>query len=332
MNILITGGAGYIGSHTGIELLMNGYEVVSIDNYCNSQPSVIESLKKISGKEIKNYKCDLRNVEELDKIFEETKPDGVIHFAALKCVPESIQDPLTYYENNVSGTLNLLKTMKKHKVKNIVFSSSATVYGSSNPVPYKEDMPAMATNPYGFTKIMAEQIIQDFIKANENYKAVILRYFNPIGAHKSGLIGENPEGIPNNLMPYICQTAAGRLPFLKICGTDYETKDGTGVRDYIHVCDIARGHVKALERLKDIEGTKVYNLGSGKGTTVYELIHTFEKVTDIQLTRKEYMRRPGDIPVSFADISKAFKELDWSAKLSLEEMCIDSWNFMKSIG
>lgn len=329
MNILITGGAGYIGSHTCVELLQKGYEVVVIDNYCNSHRTIIDSMKQITGKVLKDYTCDLRDKEKLDQIFEENKPDAVIHFAALKCVPESIKNPLDYYENNVSGTINLLKTMQSHKVDKLVFSSSATVYGNSNTVPYKEDMPTIATNPYGFTKIMVEQIVRDFVNSNNNYKAAILRYFNPIGAHKSGLIGENPEGIPNNLMPYICQTAAGFLPFLKVCGTDYPTKDGTGIRDYIHVCDIARGHVKALERLECVNGTHIFNLGSGIGTSVYELIQTFEQASEVKINYKECERRPGDISQSYADVSKAMKELDWRPENSLENMCLDSWNYMQ---
>ncbi|MDF2800640.1 MAG: galE [Anaerocolumna sp.] len=330
MNILITGGAGYIGSHTCIELLNNGYEVVVADNYCNSKRTVIDSIKKITGKNLKNYDCDIRNLEQLDKIFQESQIDGVIHFAALKCVPDSIENPVTYYENNVSGTINLLKTMDKYRVENLVFSSSATVYGTVNPVPYKEDMPLMATNPYGYSKIMVEQMIKDFTSAHKAGKAAILRYFNPIGAHKSGLIGENPEGIPNNLMPYICQTAAGKRPFLKVCGIDYPTKDGTGIRDYIHVCDLAMGHVKALEKLKNIEGTVIYNLGSGKGTSVYELIDAFEKTNNIKIDQKIWERRPGDTAESYADIYKAQSELNWIPQYSLAEMCLDSWHFIKS--
>lgn len=329
MNILITGGAGYIGSHTCIELLNNGYDVVIADNYCNSKRTVIDSIKEITRKNFKAYDCDIREIEYLDKIFQENKIDGVIHFAALKCVPDSIENPLDYYENNVAGTLNLLKAMKKYKIFNLVFSSSATVYGTKNQVPYKEDMPLMATNPYGYTKIMVEQMIKDFTVSNETSKAAILRYFNPIGAHKSGLIGENPEGVPNNLMPYLCQTAAGVRPYLKICGIDYDTKDGTGIRDYIHVCDLANGHVKALERLKEITGTEIYNLGSGKGTSVYELIHTFENVNNIKLEQKIVARRPGDTAFSYADISKAKRELNWIPRLSIDEMCLDSWSFIK---
>ncbi len=329
MNILITGGTGYIGSHTCIELLDNGYEVVIADNFCNSKPAVIDSIKKITGKTMKSYECDIRQIEQLEKIFQENKIDGVIHFAALKCVPESIENPLEYYENNVSGTLNLLKSMKKYKIPYLVFSSSATVYGTKNAPPYKEDMPLMATNPYGYTKIMVEQMIKDFTNTNKTYKAAILRYFNPIGAHKSGLIGENPEGIPNNLMPYICQTAALKRPFVKICGVDYATKDGTGIRDYIHVCDLANGHVKALEKLQEITGTEIYNLGSGQGTSVFELIHTFERVNNLKLEQRIEGRRPGDTALSYADVGKAERELHWIPKLGVEEMCLDSWRYIK---
>lgn len=331
MNILITGGAGYIGSHTCIELLERGYNIILLDNFCNSSKTVIQTLEKISGKAIPYYDCDLRNIDQVEQVFKENRLDGVIHFAALKAVDESIEHPLLYYENNIGGTIHLLKLMEKYKVYNLVFSSSATVYGSQNPVPYKEDMPLDATNPYGYTKIMAEQIIKDYTKALKERKSVLLRYFNPIGAHKSGLIGENPKGIPNNIMPYICQTAAGKLPFLKIYGIDYETNDGTGVRDYIHVVDIAKGHVKALEKLKSIEGVEIYNLGSGKGTSVYELVHTFEKVNNIKINQKVWNRRPGDTPISFADVTKAKKELNWSANLTLEDMCSDSWNYIKNI-
>lgn len=329
MKILITGGAGYIGSHTCIELLNNGYEVVIVDNYCNSHHNIIDSMKQITGRDFKSYESDLRNIEQFESIFYENEFDAVIHFAALKSVPESTAKPLLYYENNVGGTINLLKTMKKYSVNNLVFSSSATVYGDKNCVPYKEDMPLSATNPYGWTKVMIEQILKDFTVSDKEMSIAILRYFNPVGADKSGLIGEHPEGIPGNLMPYICQTAAGILPFLKVCGTDYNTIDGTGIRDYIHVCDIAKGHLKALERLNSINGTEVYNLGSGKGTSVYELIHTFEKATGIQIKQKEWERRPGDIAESYADVTKAERELNWSGKLSLEDMCIDSWNYIK---
>lgn len=329
MKILITGGAGYIGSHTCVQLLKNGYDIVVLDNFSNSERKVIDLIKQITGKDFKNYDCDLLNKEQLLTIFNENDVDAVIHFAALKSVPESIAEPLRYYENNITGTLNLLEVIKSSKVKRIVFSSSATVYGLNNKVPYNEEMPLTATNPYGWTKVMMEQILRDFVTANESVKVAILRYFNPIGADSSGLIGENPKGIPSNLMPYICQTAIGKLPYLKVCGTDFDTIDGTGVRDYIHICDIANGHLKALEHLNNITGVEVYNLGSGKGTTVLELVDTFEAVTGIHIKRVEWDRRPGDISESYADVEKAKIELDWSPKYTLEEMCLDSWNYIK---
>lgn len=329
MKILITGGAGYIGSHTCVQLLKNGYDIVVLDNFCNSERKVIDSIKQITGKDFKSYDCDLLNKEQLHTVFMENDIDAVIHFAALKSVPESIAEPLRYYENNITGTLNLLDAINSSEVKRIVFSSSATVYGLNNKVPYNEEMPLTATNPYGWTKVMMEQILRDFVNANESVKVAILRYFNPIGADSSGLIGENPKGIPSNLMPYICQTAIGKLPYLKVCGTDFDTIDGTGVRDYIHICDIAIGHLKALEHLNNISGVEVYNLGSGKGTTVLELVNTFEEVTGIQIKRVEWERRPGDISESYADVKKAKIELDWNPKYTLEEMCLDSWNYIK---
>lgn len=329
MKILITGGAGYIGSHTCVQLLKNGYDIVVLDNFSNSERKVIDLIKQITGKDFKSYDCDLLNKEQLHTIFNENDIDAVIHFAALKSVPESIAEPLRYYENNITGTLNLLEVIKSSKVNRVVFSSSATVYGLNNKVPYNEEMPLTATNPYGWTKVMMEQILRDFVTANESMKIAILRYFNPIGADSSGLIGENPKGIPSNLMPYISQTAIGKLPYLKVCGTDFDTIDGTGVRDYIHICDIASGHLKALEQLNNITGVEVYNLGSGKGTTVLELVDTFEMVTGIQIKRVEWDRRPGDISESYADVEKAKIELDWSPKYTLEEMCLDSWNYIK---
>lgn len=330
MKILITGGAGYIGSHTCTQLLKNGYDIVVLDNFCNSDRKVIDLIKQITNKDFKCYECNLENKEQLRIIFEENDIDAVFHFAALKSVPASVENPLKYYENNISGTLNLLDVIGENKVKKIVFSSSATVYGMNNKVPYNEEMPLAATNPYGWTKVMMEQILRDFANANSEIKVAILRYFNPIGADPSGLIGENPEGISSNLMPYICQTAIGNLPYLKVCGTDFETKDGTGVRDYIHVCDIANGHIKALEKLNDISGVEVYNLGSGEGTTVLELVNTFEKVTGVNVKRVECERRPGDISESYADVIKAKKELGWSTEFTLEQMCFDSWNYIRN--
>lgn len=329
MQILITGGAGFIGSHTSVEFLNNGYDIVILDNYCNSEPEVIDAIKKITNKDFKSYECDLLNKEQVNKVFDENEIDAVIHFAALKSVPESVENPLKYYENNITGTLNLLESIKNHNVKHIVFSSSATVYGMDNKVPYNESMPTTATNSYGWTKVMMEQILTDFAAANEGVNVAILRYFNPIGAHPSGLIGEMPKGIPSNLMPYICQTAVGKLPFLKICGTDFDTIDGTGVRDYIHVCDIAMGHLRALEKLKTITGVEIYNLGTGKGTSVLELVTTFEKVNNIPINRKIWERRPGDISSSYAEVTKAVNELNFKPQYTLEQMCKDSWNYIK---
>lgn len=332
MKILITGGAGYIGSHTCIELLNNGFDIVVIDNYCNSERSVIQSMQQITKKSFRNYECDLKDKKRLEQVFQENNDiEAVIHFAGLKCVPESIEHPVQYYQNNVVGTLNLLECMMKYKVKKFVFSSSATVYGLNNPVPYKEEMPLSATNSYGWTKVMIEQILRDFTRAEKDRKVAILRYFNPIGAHSSGLIGDKPQGIPNNLMPYLCQTAVGKLPYLKICGTDYETEDGTGVRDYIHVCDLAKGHLKALENLDYSDGVNSYNLGTGKGTSVLELVTTFERVNGIEIVKKDSDRRLGDISKYYADVSKAEKELSWKAELSLEDMCRDSWNYYKRL-
>lgn len=330
MKILITGGAGYIGSHTCVELLKSGYEIVVLDNFSNSDRKVIHTIKTITGKDFQHYECDLLDFDKLNKIFDENEFYAVIHFAGLKSVPESVAKSLAYYENNITGTLHLLKAMKSHHVKRMVFSSSATVYGVNNKVPYKEDMPLSATNPYGWTKVMIEQILRDYAVAEEGAQIALLRYFNPIGADKSGLIGENPEGIPNNLMPLICHAAVGKLPHLKICGTDFATKDGTGVRDYIHVSDLAFGHLKALEKLSSIKGAIAYNLGTGKGTSVFELVKTFEKVSGITLNRKICDRRPGDIDESYADVSKAERELGWKARLTIEDMCLDSWNYIKN--
>lgn len=328
MKILITGASGYIGSHTCIELLNNDKDIVAVDNFCNSDRKVIQIMQQMTGKSFRSYECDIRNKIQLEKVFEENDITAVIHFAGLKCVPESMEQPIAYYQNNVAGTLNLLECMMKYGVKKIVFSSSATVYGLNNPVPYKEDMPLSASNTYGWTKVMIEQILRDFAAAVRERKVAILRYFNPIGAHSSGLIGEKPEGIPNNLMPYLCQVAVGKLPYVKICGTDYPTKDGTGIRDYIHVCDLAKGHLKALEKLELINGAETYNLGTGKGTSVLELVSTFERVNGINIKKQECDRRPGDISVSNADVSKAEKELEWKTEHSLEDMCRDSWNYM----
>lgn len=329
MNITITGGAGFIGSHTCVELLNHGHNITILDNFSNSDRAVPERIKQITGKELQYYECDLQNQSRLNSVFSEIQTDAVIHFAGFKSVPESVKYPLIYYRNNVNGTLNLLETMLRYQIKKLVFSSSATVYGISNTVPYREDMPVSATNPYGWTKVMIEQILSDYAAANKDVKIAVLRYFNPVGAHPSGLIGETPKGVPGNLMPYLCQTAIGKLPFVKVCGTDYPTADGTGIRDYIHIGDLAYGHRKALEKLDTISGAEVYNLGSGKGTSVLQLLDTFEKVSGKSLPRVNCERRPGDISESYADVTKAERELDFKATHTLEDMCRDSWNYIR---
>lgn len=329
MNILVTGGAGYIGSHTCIELLNNGYGIVVMDNYCNSSPEALRAVEKLTGKTFPIYECDMLDMEGFEKIFAENKIDAVIHFAGLKAVGESVSKPLEYYHNNLTGTINLLRLMKKYDVKKLVFSSSATVYGMNNTAPFREDMPLSTTNPYGTTKLMIETILKDLCFAEKDWKVALLRYFNPIGAHQSGLIGENPNGIPNNLMPYIMKVAVGQLPCLSVYGDDYPTPDGTGVRDYIHVCDLASGHLKALEKLDTIEGAQAYNLGTGKGSSVLDVVHAFEKASGKTVSYKISPRRPGDIAECYADVTKAKTELGWEAKYSLDDMCRDNWNFIK---
>lgn len=330
MKVLVTGGAGYIGSHTCIEMLKNGYEIVIMDNYSNSSPDVIPIIEKLSGKTFPVYDCDMLDYEGFEKIFKENEIDAVIHFAGLKAVGESVSKPLEYYHNNLTGTLNLLRLMKKHGVKKLVFSSSATVYGMNNTAPFREDMPLSTTNPYGTTKLMIETILKDLCFAEKDWKVALLRYFNPIGAHESGLIGENPNGIPNNLMPYIMKVAVGKLPCLSVYGDDYPTPDGTGVRDYIHVCDLASGHIKALEKLGSIQGAEAYNLGTGKGSSVLDVVHAFEKASGVKVPYKIAPRRAGDIAECYADVTKAKTELGWEAKYSLEDMCRDNWNFIKN--
>lgn len=330
MNVLVTGGAGYIGSHTCIELLNNNCGVIVMDNYCNSSPDALRSVEKITGKTFPIYECDMLDYEGFEKIFQENKIDAVIHFAGLKAVGESVGKPLEYYHNNLTGTLNLLRLMKTYGVKKLVFSSSATVYGMNNTAPFHEEMPLSTTNPYGTTKLMIETILKDLCFAEKDWKVALLRYFNPIGAHQSGLIGENPNGIPNNLMPYIMKVAVGQLPCLSVYGDDYPTPDGTGVRDYIHVCDLATGHLKALEKLDSIEGAQAYNLGTGKGSSVLDVVHAFEKASGAKVSYKIAPRRPGDIAECYADISKAKRELGWEAKYSLDDMCRDNWNFIKN--
>ena len=330
MKILVTGGAGYIGSHTCVDLLNNGYEIVVFDNFSNSSPEALDGIRQITGKDFPFYEGDLLNSEDLDRVFREQSIDAVIHFAALKAVGESVAQPLRYYENNMSGTIQLLKAMNQYGCKRIVFSSSATVYGMDNPSPCTEDMPTSATNPYGWTKVMMEQILTDYAYTDPEIKVVLLRYFNPVGAHASGLIGENPKGRPNNIMPTICQTAIGILPGLQVFGSDYPTPDGTCIRDYIHVCDLSDGHVKALDHIDEIQGTAIYNLGTGHGVSVLEIIHAFEKVNHVPVPHTLADRRPGDIDVVYADSSKAQRELGWKAVHTLEDMCETSWKYMKS--
>ena len=328
MKILVTGGLGYIGSHTVVELLNEGYEVVVVDNLYNSSRDVYDKIKIITGKDFTFYEEDVCIEKKLEEIFSKEKPDGVIHFAAYKAVGESVEKPIMYYENNLVSTMKLCKVMKKHNCNVFVFSSSATVYGDPEVLPIKEDARLTTTNPYGSTKLMNEQILKDVTVANKDFSAMILRYFNPIGAHESGLIGENPNGIPNNLMPYIVRVATRELEILSIFGDDYDTPDGTGVRDYIHVVDLAKGHIKALEKAPQLEGIHYYNLGTGSGYSVLDLVHAFEKVNGVSVPYKIVGRRPGDIASCYADSSLAYKELGWKAELGIEDMVRDSYNFI----
>jgi UDP-glucose 4-epimerase len=330
VKILVTGGVGYIGSHTCVELLNAGYEVVVVDNLSNSNEKALERVKQITNKNIKFYQEDLLNYPELKSIFLEEIPDAVIHFAGLKAVGESVEKPLWYYENNIVGTINLIKVMKETNVKNLVFSSSATVYGMAKTVPIKEDFPLSSTNPYGATKLMIEQILMDVVNADNSWKIISLRYFNPVGAHKSGLIGEDPNGIPNNLLPFISQVAVGKRNLLSVFGNDYNTIDGTGVRDYIHVVDLALGHIKALDKISDINGYRAYNLGTGRGISVLQMINAFEKASGIKINYKIVERRNGDVAKSYADPSLANSELNWEAKLTIEDICKDAWNWQKN--
>ena len=328
MKILVTGGLGFIGSHTIVELLENGYEVVCVDNLSNSSISVIDRIEQITGKTFTFYEENVCNEEKLDEIFLKEKPEAVIHFAAYKAVGESVKKPIEYYQNNLMSTLVLCKVMQKYGCEKFIFSSSATVYGSPKSLPIKEDFPLSTTNPYGSTKLMNEQILKDVCVANPNFKVVVLRYFNPIGAHPSGLIGEVPNGIPNNLMPYIVRVATGQLEILSIFGDDYDTPDGTGVRDYIHVVDLAKGHLKALEKVSSLEGITYYNLGTGNGYSVLDLVKTFEEVNGVKVPYKIVDRRPGDIASCYADSSLAEKELGWKAEYGIREMMRDSYNFI----
>lgn len=329
--ILVTGGAGFIGSHTCVELLDAGYDVVVVDNLCNASKESIKRVEKITGKTVKFYEADIADTELMNKVFDENDIYGVIHFAGLKAVGESVQKPLEYYKNNISGTLEMCDVMRKHGVKNIIFSSSATVYGDPEIIPITEECPkGQCTNPYGWTKSMLEQILTDIQKADNEWNVILLRYFNPIGAHKSGLIGEDPNGIPNNLMPYITKVATGQLPRVNVFGNDYPTPDGTGVRDYIHVVDLAVGHVNAIEKLKENPGVKVYNLGTGKGYSVLEVIKNFSEASGIDIPYVIAERRAGDIAECYSDASLAKKELGWEAKYGIREMCADSWNWQKN--
>jgi len=330
MKILVTGGTGYIGSHTVLELLEAGYETVIVDNLCNSSEESIRRVEKITGKKAAFYQADIRDEEALDRIFAEEKPDAVIHFAGLKAVGESVRIPLAYYDNNINGTLTLLRAMGKADCKNIVFSSSATVYGKPETVPIREDFPLSATNPYGRTKLMIEKILGDLYVSDNSWNIILLRYFNPIGAHESGLIGEDPDGIPNNLLPYIAKVAVGRLDIVHVFGNDYDTPDGTGVRDYIHVVDLAKGHVKAIEKICEAPGLEVYNLGTGNGYSVLDIIHAFSKACGKDLPYVIEARRPGDIDVCYADPEKASRELHWNAEYDLDRMCQDTWRWQSN--
>ena len=328
MKILVTGGTGYIGSHTCVELMEAGYETVIVDDLSNSKEEAVERIGEITGKKPVFYKGDVCDRELMERIFREHQIDGVIHFAGYTAVGESVQKPLEYYHNNILSTLVLCEVMAEHQVKSIVFSSSATVYGDPASVPIREDFPLSATNPYGRTKLMIEQILGDLYRSDESWTVCLLRYFNPIGAHKSGLLGEDPNGIPNNLMPYIMKVAVGELPFLNVFGDDYETPDGTGVRDYIHVADLARGHVKALQRILGERGVHIYNLGTGKGHSVLELVKAFEKASGVPVPYRIAPRRSGDIPVCYADTSLAREQLDWQAEYDIMDMCRDGWNYI----
>jgi len=328
MSILVTGGAGFIGSHTVVELLERGEELVIVDNFSNSSPEVLEKIKQITNRDFKFYEVDLLDEEKLEKVFKENNIESVIHFAGLKAVGESVEKPVEYYHNNITGTLVLLKLMKKYNCKRIVFSSSATVYGNPASLPIKEDFPLSTTNPYGSTKLMIEQMLQDVCVSDKEFAVAILRYFNPIGAHSSGLIGEVPNGIPNNVMPYILKVANGEYEALTVFGNDYNTPDGTGVRDYIHVVDLSKGHLKALDKIREENGVRIYNLGTGNGYSVLDLVTNFEKVNNVKVNYKIGARRPGDIAACYADATKAKEELGWVAEKGIEDMCRDAWMFI----
>lgn len=327
MPILVTGGAGYIGSHTCVELLNAGYEIIVVDNLMNSKKESLNRISEITGKSFPFYPIDLLDEQELEKVFSENEIEAVIHFAGLKAVGESVLLPLRYYHNNITGTINLLNIMKKYDINRLVFSSSATVYGMPDRVPISEDFPLNALNPYGQTKLMIEEILTDLYKSDQNWSIALLRYFNPIGAHESGMIGEDPNGTPNNLMPFITKVAVGKLPVLSVFGNSYPTTDGTGVRDYIHVMDLAKGHLKALEKVSTSNGVESYNLGTGKGYSVLEMVEAFEKTAGIPIPYKIVEPRAGDAAICFADPTKAKQELGWAAEKGLHEMCDDSWRW-----
>ena len=328
MKVLVTGGLGFIGSHTCVELLNSGYEVVIVDNLSNSSIDVLEKIEEITSKRPKFYDIDVCDKEEVKKVFRVNKIDAVIHFAGYKAVGESVREPLKYYRNNLDSTLTLLEVMKEENCHNFVFSSSATVYGNPKELPIKEDFPLSTTNPYGTTKLMIERILADLSKADKEMSIIVLRYFNPIGAHKSGLLGENPRGIPNNLMPYIVRVATKELEMLSVFGNDYDTHDGTGVRDYIHVVDLAKGHIKALEKCVRFKGIEYYNLGTGTGYSVLDLVKTFEEVNNVKVLYKIVDRRPGDIDACYADPGKAYEEIGFKAELGIEDMCRESYNYI----
>lgn len=330
MKILVTGGAGYIGSHTCVELLNAGYEIVVLDNLCNSSEKCLDAIRKLTGKAFPFYKVDMLDKDEMEKVFEENKIDAVIHFAGLKAVGESTQIPITYYHNNITGTMHLLQLMEKYDVNNIVFSSSATVYGMPKTVPITEDFPLSTTNPYGSTKLFIEQILKDTQAANNKLSVTLLRYFNPIGANKSGIMGEDPKGIPNNLLPYVAQVAVGKLEKVHVFGNDYPTVDGTGVRDYIHVVDLALGHLKALENKANEPGVHIYNLGTGNGYSVLQIIEAFQKACGKEIPYQIDPRRPGDIAECYANPAKAKNELGWVAERGIEEMCVDAWRWQST--
>lgn len=324
--ILVTGGAGYIGSHTCVQLLAEGYDVVVVDNFVNSSPASIKRVEQLAGRKVALYDCDLRDRTALEKVFAKHHIDWVIHFAGLKAVGESVKEPLRYYDNNVNGTLVLLDVMQAHGCRNLVFSSSATVYGQPEKLPLTEDCALRVTNPYGGTKLTIENILQDVYRADNRWRIVILRYFNPIGAHPSGILGESPNGVPNNLTPYISQVVTGKLPYLQVFGNDYPTPDGTGVRDYIHVCDLAAGHLAAIKKI-DHSGLYIYNLGTGHGYSVMEVLHAFEKAVGKKIPYQIKPRRAGDVAACYADATKAARELGWRAELGIDEMCESLWRF-----